>query len=158
MSQPPAQPARLDGIGLRGIDHVGVAVADLDEAVDFYQRVFGMRCLHIEENVDEGVREATMAVGPDPAAGRLQLLAPLTPHSTIARFLDRSGPGLQQIAYKVADLDAASDELRARGVRLVHKTPRRGTNGSRINFIFPQDAGGVLVELVEQVGGDHAAT
>lgn len=150
MSQPSVPPARFDGIGLRGIDHVGVAVADLDQAVDFYQRVFGMRCIHIEENADEGVREATMSVGPDPAAGRLQLLAPLSAHSTIARFLDRSGPGLQQIAYRVADLDAACEQLRARGVRLVHKTPRRGTNGSRINFVFPQDAGGVLVELVEE--------
>ncbi|MBS2962973.1 methylmalonyl-CoA epimerase [Actinocrinis puniceicyclus] len=157
MSEHPVPPAaHLEDIGLRGIDHVGVAVADLDQAVDFYQRVFGMRCIRIEENADEGVREATMSVGPDPVAGRLQLLAPLSPHSTIARFLDRQGPGLQQIAYRVADLDVACEKLRSRGVRLIHKTPRRGTAGSRINFIFPQDAGGVLVELVEQPSADFA--
>jgi len=136
-------------IGLSGIDHVGVAVADLDEAIEFYQRVFGMRCIHVEENPEQGVREAMMSVGPDPAGGCVQLLAPLTPGSTIARFLDRSGPGIQQVAYTVTDLATASEKLRSRGVRLLYPVPRRGTAGSRVNFIHPRDAGGVLVELVE---------
>jgi methylmalonyl-CoA/ethylmalonyl-CoA epimerase len=77
------------------------------------------------------------------------LLAPLTPESAIAKFIGRSGPGLQQLAYTVADVDATSAALRARGLRLLYDTARRGTAGSRINFVHPKDAGGVLVELVE---------
>jgi methylmalonyl-CoA/ethylmalonyl-CoA epimerase len=141
--------ATADGIGLLRIDHVGVAVADLDEAIAFYARVFGMRCVHVEENAEQGVREAMLSVGPTPAGGCLQLLAPLSPDSTIAKFLDRNGPGVQQVAYTVADVDAAGAALRERGVRLLYETPRRGTAGSRINFVHPKDAGGVLVELVE---------
>ena len=139
----------VTGIGLSRIDHIGVAVADLDKAIEFYQRVFGMRCVHVEENAEQGVREAMMSVGPDPTGGCVQLLAPLTPGSTIARFLDRSGPGIQQVAYTVTDLDVASEILQSRGVRLLYPAPRRGTAGSRVNFIHPKDAGGVLVELVE---------
>jgi methylmalonyl-CoA/ethylmalonyl-CoA epimerase len=83
----------------------------------------------------------------------VQLLAPLSPASTIAKFLDRSGPGMQQIAYTVADIDAACAELRSRGVRLLYETPKGGTAGSRVNFVHPKDAGGVLVELVEPAAG-----
>jgi methylmalonyl-CoA/ethylmalonyl-CoA epimerase len=137
------------GIGLLRIDHVGVAVADLDEAIEMYERVFGMRCIHTEENAEQGVREAMMTVGADARGGCVQLLAPLSPDSTIARFLDRSGPGLQQVAYTVEDVEAAGAKLRERGVRLLYESPRRGTAGSRINFVHPRDAGGVLVELVE---------
>jgi methylmalonyl-CoA/ethylmalonyl-CoA epimerase len=137
-------------IGLRGIDHVGVAVADLDEAIDFYERTFGMRCVHTEVNEEQGVREAMLAVGPEPGP-LIQLLAPLTPDSTIAKFLDRRGPGIQQLAYTVDDIEAVSAELRARGLRLLYDEPRRGTAGSRVNFVHPKDAGGVLVELVEPV-------
>jgi methylmalonyl-CoA/ethylmalonyl-CoA epimerase len=129
------------------IDHVGVAVSDYQGAVDFYQRVFGMRLVHEEVNDEQGVREAMLAVGDSGSC--VQVLAPLTPDSTIARFLDRSGPGLQQVAYRVEDLDAVSATLRARAVRLLYDAPRRGTAGSRINFVHPRDAGGVLVELVE---------
>jgi methylmalonyl-CoA/ethylmalonyl-CoA epimerase len=143
-------------LGLLRIDHVGVAVADLDEAIDFYTRVFGMRCVHRETNEDQGVREAMMSVGPSPDGGCVQLLAPLSPSSTIARFLDRGGPGVQQVAYTVVDVDAASAALRERGVRLLYDQPRRGTAGSRINFVHPKDAGGVLVELVEPpLSTDH---
>lgn len=147
---PPGGPAgSVTGIGLLRIDHVGVAVADLDEAIAFYGRVFGMRCVHVETNEEQGVREAMLAVGPTPDGGCVQLLAPLTPDSTIAKFLDRNGPGVQQVAYTVADVDAACATLRERGVRLLYDEPRRGTAGSRINFVHPKDAGGVLVELVE---------
>lgn len=139
----------LAGIGLRRIDHVGIAVADLDQAIEFYQTTFGMHCEHVEENAQEGVREAMMAVGPDPGASRIQLLAPLSPGSAIARFLDRSGPGLQQVAYTVADIEQACAALQARGLRLLYRTPLRGTAGSRVNFVHPKDAGGVLIELVE---------
>jgi|SRR5450631_608137 len=129
------------------IDHVGMAVSDLDAAIAFYRDTYGMTLLHEEVNEEQGVREAMMGVG---ASGScIQLLAPLTPESTIARFLDRSGPGIQQMAYRVVDLDAVSATLRERGLRLLFDAPRRGTSHSRVNFIHPKDAGGVLVELVE---------
>ena len=144
-----AQKLDMSPIGIQRIDHVGIAVADLDEAIAFYARVFGMRCVHEETNEEQGVREAMLAVGPTPGGGCLQLLAPLSPESTIARFLERSGPGMQQLAYTVIDVDAACAALRERGVRLLYEQPRRGTAGSRINFVHPKDAGGVLVELVE---------
>jgi methylmalonyl-CoA/ethylmalonyl-CoA epimerase len=147
----PAEPAAdfVTDIGLLRIDHVGIAVADLDAAIDFHERTFGMRCVHVETNTEQGVREAMLAVGPAAEGGRVQLLAPLTPESTIAKFLDRRGPGIQQVAYTVADVDAACAALRERGLRLLYETPRRGTANSRINFVHPKDAGGVLVELVE---------
>jgi methylmalonyl-CoA/ethylmalonyl-CoA epimerase len=129
------------------IDHVGIAVADLDEAMAFYRDTFGMETVHEETNPEQGVREAMVAVGDSGSC--IQLLAPLTPESTIAKFLDRSGPGMQQLAYRVADLDAVSATLRERGVRLLYDGARRGTSGSRVNFVHPKDAGGVLVELVE---------
>jgi methylmalonyl-CoA/ethylmalonyl-CoA epimerase len=141
--------ASILSIGLRRIDHVGVAVADLDEAIAFYARVFGMQCLHQETNEEQGVREAMLAVGPTAEGGCIQLLAPLSPESTIAKFLDRNGPGVQQVAYTVDDVDATCAALRERGVRLLYDAPRRGTANSRINFVHPKDAGGVLVELVE---------
>jgi methylmalonyl-CoA/ethylmalonyl-CoA epimerase len=132
------------------IDHVGIAVPDLEAAIAFHEETFGMRLAHQEVNEEQGVREAMMAVGePDAPHSHIQLLAPLRPDSTIARFLDRSGPGLQQLAYRVTDVDAVSSILRERGVRLLYDQPRRGTAGSRINFVHPKDAGGVLVELVE---------
>lgn len=135
-------------VELLRVDHVGIAVADLDQAIRFYAETFGLRCVHEEANEEQGVREAMLAVG-DGAGPRLQLLAPLRPDSAIAKFLDRNGPGLQQLAYTVADVEAAADALRAKGLRLLYDTPRRGTAGSRINFVHPKDAGGVLVELVE---------
>ncbi|XVU24462.1 methylmalonyl-CoA epimerase [Actinoplanes sp. CA-054009] len=137
-------------VGLLRIDHVGIAVADLDEAIAFYADNFGLRCVHEETNEEQGVREAMLAVG-DGSGPRLQLLAPARPDSAIARFLDRGGPGLQQLAYTVADVEAASAALRARGLRLLYDTPKRGTAGSLINFVHPKDAGGVLVELVQPV-------
>jgi methylmalonyl-CoA/ethylmalonyl-CoA epimerase len=135
------------------IDHVGVAVRDLDEAIAFYENTYGMRLAHQEVNEEQGVREAMMAVGDSDS--RIQLLAPLNEESTIAKFLDRSGPGIQQLAYRVADLDAVSATLRERGLRLLYDEPRRGTSNSRVNFIHPKDAGGVLVELVEPADVPH---
>jgi len=132
---------------LTRIDHVGLAVHDLDAAIAFYENTFGMRLVHQEINEEQGVREAMLAVGDSGSC--IQLLAPLTPDSTIAKFLDRSGEGVQQVAYGVEDIDAASAELRARGLRLLYDAPRRGTAGSRVNFVHPKDAGGVLIELVE---------
>lgn len=136
------------------VDHVGVAVPDLDEAIALYRDTFGMRLLHEETNEEQGVREAMMGVGASGSA--VQLLAPLGPESTIAKFIDRNGPGIQQVAYRVDDLDAVSATLRERGVRLLYPEAKRGTANSRVNFIHPKDAGGVLVELVEpSSGGAH---
>jgi methylmalonyl-CoA/ethylmalonyl-CoA epimerase len=135
------------------IDHVGVAVADLDGAMAFYRDVFGLETVHVETNEEQGVREAMVRVGPegDGSATMIQLLAPVDAESTIAKFLDRHGPGLQQLAYRVTDLEAVSAVLRERGVRLLYDEGRPGTAGSRVNFVHPKDAGGVLVELVEPV-------
>jgi methylmalonyl-CoA/ethylmalonyl-CoA epimerase len=129
------------------IDHVGVAVPDLDEAIAFYADAFGMQVRHQETNEDQGVREAMVGVGNTDQC--IQLLAPIDESSTIAKFLDRSGPGLQQIAYRVTDVEQVSAVLRERGLRLLYDEPRRGTADSRINFVHPKDAGGVLVELVQ---------
>ena len=135
------------------IDHVGIAVPDLDEAIAFYTEKFGMELVHEETNEEQGVREAMMGVGESGSC--IQLLAPLSPESTIAKFIDRSGPGIQQMAYRVTDVDAACQTLRERGLRLLYDTPKRGTSNSRINFIHPKDAGGVLVELVEPAADAH---
>ena len=129
------------------IDHVGVAVPDLDEAIAMYRDSFGMHVTHQETNEDQGVREAMVAVGD--SGSSIQLLAPLDDSSTIAKFLDRKGPGLQQLAYRVTDVEKVSAVLRDRGLRLLYDEPRRGTAGSRINFVHPKDSGGVLIELVE---------
>ncbi len=120
---------------------------DLDEAIAFYADAFGMQVRHQETNEDQGVREAMVGVGDTDQC--IQLLAPLDETSTIAKFLDRSGPGLQQIAYRVTDVEQVSAVLRERGLRLLFDEPRRGTADSRINFVHPKDAGGVLVELVQ---------
>jgi methylmalonyl-CoA/ethylmalonyl-CoA epimerase len=132
---------------LSRIDHIGVAVDDLDAAKALYEQTFGMTCVHEETNEVQGVHEAMMAVGDSGSC--VQLLVPLSADSTIAKFLERNGPGVHHIAYTVDDLDAESARLRAAGDRLLYDEPRRGTSGSRINFVHPKDAGGVLVELVE---------
>ena len=135
------------------IDHVGIAVPDLDEAIAFYSKTFGIASVHEETNEEQGVREAMLAVGD--GSTRIQLLAPLSPESTIAKFIDRNGPGVQQVAYTVDDIEAVSATLRERGLRLLYDAPRRGTSDSRVNFIHPKDAGGVLVELVEPAATAH---
>jgi methylmalonyl-CoA/ethylmalonyl-CoA epimerase len=129
------------------IDHVGIAVPDLDEAIAFYRDVLGMVVTHEETNEEQGVREAMVAVAD--SGSSIQLLAPLNDDSTIAKFISRSGPGLQQLAYRVTDVEKVSEVLRSRGIRLLYPEPKRGTANSRINFVHPKDAGGVLVELVE---------
>ncbi|HET9499627.1 MAG TPA: methylmalonyl-CoA epimerase [Marmoricola sp.] len=133
------------------IDHVGVAVPDLDEAKRLYTETLGMSVAHEETNEEQGVREAMVRVSTaeDPAAPMIQLLAPLDDTSTIAKFLDRSGAGLQQLAYRVTDVEEVAQVLRSRGVRLLYDVAKRGTSDSRVNFIHPKDAGGVLVELVQ---------
>ncbi|MFI9504269.1 methylmalonyl-CoA epimerase [Nocardia sp. NPDC052566] len=132
------------------VDHVGIAVPDLDAAIAWYADNLGMIETHREVNEGQGVHEAMLSLpGAADDSTALQLLAPLNAESTIAKFIDRSGPGLQQLAYRVTDIDAVSAHLLARGLRLLYEAPRSGTAGSRINFIHPKDAGGVLIELVE---------
>ncbi len=136
------------------IDHVGIAVPDLDAAIAFHREHFGLEVAHEEVNEEQGVREAMLrAPGDDGTGTAVQLLAPLTPESTIAKFIGRSGPGLQQLAYRVSDVDAATAALRAKGLRVLYESARRGTSDSRVNFVHPKDAGGVLVELVEPAAG-----
>jgi methylmalonyl-CoA/ethylmalonyl-CoA epimerase len=152
MTDPAAATGLPEGL-FTTIDHVGIAVPDLDDAIAFYARAFGVRSVHEEVNEEQGVREAMLAVGDGDT--RIQLLAPLTPESTIAKFIGRSGPGLQQLAFRVTDVEAVSATLRERGLRLLYDAPRRGTSDSRVNFVHPKDAGGVLVELVEPAAAAH---
>lgn len=133
------------------IDHVGLAVRDLDKAIAFYRDAFGMELVHEETNEEQGVREAMMAVGDSGSC--VQLLAPLSDDSPIGKFLARSGEGIQQMAYRVSDIEVAADELRKAGVRMLYDQPKRGTANSRVNFAHPRDCGGVLVELVEPGDG-----
>ena len=144
-------PAEALGPVVTAIDHVGFAVRDLDEAVAFYGRAFGLPLLHEEVNEEQGVREAMVGIG-DAA---IQLLAPLRPDSPIGKFLDRNGEGIQQVAFRVSDIDVAAERLRAAGLRLLYDVPKRGTADSRVNFVHPKDCGGVLVELVEPAAGAH---
>ena len=132
------------------IDHVGIAVPDLDVAIAWYRHTLGLELTHQEVNEEQGVREAMIGTG----NAQIQLLAPLSPESTIAKFIDRNGPGLQQLAYRVTDVEAVSQTLRDKGLRMLYDAPRRGTNNSRVNFVHPKDAGGVLVELVEPAATD----
>ncbi|HET9874988.1 methylmalonyl-CoA epimerase [Mycobacterium sp.] len=132
------------------IDHVGIAVADLDAAITWYHDHLGMILVHEEVNEEQGIREAMLAVRGAPAGtAQIQLMAPIDDSSTIAKFLDKRGPGIQQMAVRVSDLDALVERLHEQGVRLIYEAPRRGTANSRINFIHPKDGGGVLIELVE---------
>lgn len=133
-----------------GIDHVGLAVPDLDAAIQLHTGLLGWRLVHRETSQDHQVDEAMLVTG-DGSGAQLQLMAPLSGSSTIARFLDRRGPGLQQIAYRVGDLDAVTAELGRRGVRLLYPTSRRGTAGTMINFVHPHDTLGVLIELVQHL-------
>ncbi|OBH24388.1 methylmalonyl-CoA epimerase [Mycobacterium sp. E342] len=132
------------------IDHVGIAVADLDAAIAWYHDHLGMIVVHEEVNEEQGIREAMLAAPGAPAGTtQIQLMAPIDDSSTIAKFIDKRGPGIQQMAVRVSDLDSVIEHLRSQDIRLLYDVPRRGTANSRINFIHPKDAGGVLIELVE---------
>ncbi len=138
-------PAQVLGPVVTAIDHVGFAVPDVDEAIAFYTRTFGLTLVHEESNEEQGVREAMLAIGDS----QIQLLGALRPDSEIGKFLDKRGPGIQQVAFRVTDITVASQRLRDAGLHLLYEEPRIGTAGSLINFVHPKDCGGVLVELVE---------
>jgi methylmalonyl-CoA/ethylmalonyl-CoA epimerase len=141
--------------GLLGLDHVGVAVADLETAMSFYRDVLGLRVVHREDNLEQQVAEVMLASSEaGPVGNQLQLLKPLTEDSVLTRFLVRRGSGLHHVAYAVSDVRSASRILRQCGVRVLYDAPRAGTRGSQINFVHPKDTGGVLLELVEHAAAD----
>jgi methylmalonyl-CoA/ethylmalonyl-CoA epimerase len=131
---------------LTELDHVGIAVADLEEAVAHYRRTLGLEPVHRERVEDQGVEEVLFRVG----TSYVQLLGALGPQTPVGRFLASRGPGVHHVAYRVEDLAAALEHLRAEGVPLIDETPRPGSRGTTIAFVHPKGMGGVLVELVQE--------
>jgi methylmalonyl-CoA/ethylmalonyl-CoA epimerase len=127
------------------IDHIGVAVADLDAALALHERTYGMPAVHRETVIEQGVEAVLLDVGEN----HVELLRPLADDTPVGRFLAKRGPGLHHVAYQVADIDAALARLRDAGVRLIDERPRIGIRGSRVAFLHPGASGGVLTELVE---------
>jgi methylmalonyl-CoA/ethylmalonyl-CoA epimerase len=133
-------------VRLTQIDHVGIAVSDLGEAVEHYRRTFGIEPTHRERMKDQGVEEVLFAIG----ESYVQLLGALGPETPVGRFIERRGPGVHHVAYRVENVADALDDLREAGVPLVDEEPRTGSRGTRIAFVHPKGVGGVLVELVEE--------
>ena len=131
------------------IDHVGVAVDDLDAAIALHEETFGMALVHREVVEEQGVEAVLLDVG----RSHVELLRPLQPDTAVGRFLASRGGGLPHVAYRVADIEAALADLRDRGLRLIDETPRVGIRGSRVAFVHPQSAGGVLTEIVQPAEG-----
>jgi methylmalonyl-CoA epimerase len=127
------------------IDHVGLAVADLDEAIDLHVAVYGLSLVHRETIEEQGVEAALLDIG----ESHVELLAPLHEDTPVGRFLAKRGPGLHHIAYRVEDIELSLRTLRDAGLRLIDETPRAGIRASRVAFLHPSAAGGVLTELVE---------
>ncbi len=127
------------------LDHVAIAVANLDAALGEYERLYGVTALHREVVAEQGVEEAMIAIG----GSQIQLLQPLSPDSPVGRFLEKNGEGLHHIALAVDDIEAALQHLQAEGARLIDATPRVGGGGARIAFVHPKQTTGTLIELVE---------
>jgi methylmalonyl-CoA/ethylmalonyl-CoA epimerase len=127
------------------IDHIGVAVDDLDAAVSLYRDGFGMAEQHRETVESFGVEAVLLEIG----EGHVELLRPVSPESAVGRFLERNGPGLHHVAYQTADIDSALEQVREAGLRLIDERPRTGIRGSRVAFLHPKATRGVLTELVE---------
>lgn len=136
-------------IKLLNLDHVGIAVRDLDHALDEYREKYGITPLYRETIASQGVEEAMIPLG----GSFIQLLQPLGPETPVGRFLDRKGEGVHHIGWAVANLDEALEHLKAQGARLVDTEPRRGGGGTRIAFVHPRDLAGTLIELVEATDG-----
>jgi len=143
---------------LTRLDHVGIACRDLRQAIDMYRERFGLGVVHLEENEEQGVREAMLAVGPSGATGAgpgslgvgyIQLLEPLAPDTPVGRFIARRGEGIHHVGYGVADIREALATVAGTGIRLVDDRPRHGSMGASIAFLHPGDLGGVLTELVQ---------
>jgi methylmalonyl-CoA epimerase len=131
------------------LDHVGIAVEDLDAAVELYGRLLGIRPVHREIVASQGVEEVLLGAG----RSYVQLLGALGPDTPVGRFLARRGPGIHHVGYRVADVAAELERLAAEGVRLVDPVPRRGSRGTTIAFVHPEGTGGVLIELVQEAVG-----
>ena len=131
------------------IDHVGVAVDDLDAALELYEGAFAMPLAHRETVTEQGVEAVLLDVG----SCHVELLAPLGPETPVGKFLERSGPGLHHVAYRVDDIDAALAELERQGVRMIDTKPRTGIRNSRVAFCHPKATGSVLTEIVEPAEG-----
>ena len=131
------------------IDHIGVAVEDLDEAIALYSERLGMPVQHRETVEAQGVEAVLLGVG----ESHVELLRPLGPETTVSKFLERSGPGLHHVAYGTDDIESALEAARAAGLRLIDEAPRTGIRDSRVAFVHPKSTGGVLTELVQAAEG-----
>lgn len=131
------------------IDHIGVAVEDLDEAIELYRSSFQMAEQHRETVEAFGVEAVLLEVGD----GHVELLKPLSPDTGVGKFLAKNGPGLHHVAYQTDDIDAALEAVRAAGLRLIDEQPRTGIRNSRVAFLHPKSTGGVLTELVQPAEG-----
>ena len=131
------------------VDHIGVAVEDLDAAIALHEEAYGMAVAHREVVEEQGVEAVLLDVGEN----HVELLRPLDGESPVGRFLAKRGPGLHHVAYQVADVQATLDTLRDRGLRLIDETPRTGIRGSRVAFLHPESSGGVLTEIVQPSEG-----
>ena len=127
------------------IDHIGVAVSDLDAAIELHTSAYGMELVHRETVESQGVEAVLL----DVVENHVELLAPLSEETPVGKFLAKRGPGLHHVAYQVTDIDAALAELREAGVRMIDEQPRTGIRSSRVAFLHPSASGGVLTELVE---------
>jgi methylmalonyl-CoA/ethylmalonyl-CoA epimerase len=126
------------------IHHIGIAVDDLDAAIERYTHLFGASLEHRERVDDQGVEAASLQVG----SSRVELVAPLGPDTPVGRFLTKRGPGMHHVAFEVADLEAELARLRANGAQVIDERPRRGLFGLQVAFVHPEATGGVLAELV----------
>jgi methylmalonyl-CoA/ethylmalonyl-CoA epimerase len=133
------------------IDHIGVAVEDIDAAIALYERGFEMTLAHRETVASQGVEAVLLDVGD----GHVELLRPLGPETAVGKFLERSGEGLHHVAYAVEDIDSTLERLAASGLELIDSKARIGIRGSRVAFIEPKSTGGVLTEIVEASGEEH---
>lgn len=130
---------------LKKINHIGIAVHSLEEALPFYRDMLGMAFQGTEEVAEQGVRVAMLGVG----ESKVELLEPTSPESPIAKFLEKNGPGIHHLAYEVEDIEAAIARLEGEGARMIDRTPRNGAHGTRIAFVHPKSSGGVLTELCQ---------
>jgi methylmalonyl-CoA/ethylmalonyl-CoA epimerase len=133
------------------IDHVGVAVDDLDSALALYGKSFEMELAHRETVTSQGVEAVLLDVGD----GHVELLRPLDPDTAVGKFLARKGPGLHHVAYAVDDIDSTLARLADAGLELIDREARVGIRESRVAFLHPRSTGGVLTEIVEPAGGGH---
>lgn len=130
------------------ISHIGIAVEDIEAAAKFYTQALGLKLGGVEEVGDQKVKVAFLPVG----EVRLELVQPTSPDSPVAKFLEKNGPGIHHIAYQVADVAGEVERLKASGVRMVDDTPRDGAHNTRVAFVHPRASGGVLTELVQEMG------